>query len=132
MRALVLTRAVCARSCLQDTGLFGVYAVSEPTRAHTTAYHVIYELARLANNVTEEEVARARQQAKQAVFAELDGTEGVANDIGVQVWATSHCAVVFGADARALFRPVLPLCSRLIRWLQCRCLLRRRWRSVDV
>lgn len=69
----------------KDTGLFGVYAVGEPTKMWELCATVLYECVRLAHNVTEDEVARARTQLKTALLGSLDGSTAVCEDIGRQM-----------------------------------------------
>jgi processing peptidase subunit beta len=66
----------------KDTGLFGVYTVSEPTKLWELMATVMYESVRLAHNVGEDEVARARTQLKSALLGSLDGSTAVCEDIG--------------------------------------------------
>ena len=93
----------------KDTGLFGVYTVSEPTKvwelysegglgvvregvefpcARFVVLHscaVMYECVRLVHGTTEEEVSRAKTQLKTALLGGLDGTTAICEDIGRQV-----------------------------------------------
>lgn len=69
----------------KDSGLFGVYAVAEPTKLWELMATVMYETVRLAHNVTEDEVARARTQLKAALLGSLDGSTAVCEDIGRQM-----------------------------------------------
>jgi hypothetical protein len=69
----------------KDTGLFGVVASAEPTKAQALSYNILYEIVRLAHKPTEEEVARAQHQVKTALLAQLDGSAAISNDIGRQV-----------------------------------------------
>jgi mitochondrial-processing peptidase subunit beta len=69
----------------KDTGLFGVYTVSEPHKLWELLSTVMYESVRLAHNVTEDEVARARTQLKAALLGSLDGSTAVCEDIGRQM-----------------------------------------------
>lgn len=68
-----------------DTGLFGVYAIAEPTKLHALTYHIMYEMVRLCHETTEEEVARARTQLKTSFLSQLDGSTSVCEDIGRQL-----------------------------------------------
>jgi len=69
----------------KDTGLFGVHVITEPTKAQLTLYWVMYELARLGNNVSAEEVAKAKAALKTAYLAKLDTAPAVSADIGKQI-----------------------------------------------
>lgn len=69
-----------------DTGLFGIYMVSD--RKHgldDLIYEVQQEWVRICLNVTEGEVARAKQQLKAALLMSLDGTTNICEDIGRQM-----------------------------------------------
>ncbi|TPX54703.1 hypothetical protein PhCBS80983_g05829 [Powellomyces hirtus] len=69
-----------------DTGLFGVYAVTED-RMHLDdlVHHIQQEWHRLAMSVTSAEVFRAKNQLKTSLLLALDGTTPVAEDIGRQM-----------------------------------------------
>ncbi|KAJ3182381.1 55 kDa erythrocyte membrane protein [Geranomyces variabilis] len=69
-----------------DTGLFGVYAVSE-SRMHLDdlIHYIQQEWHRLAVAVTETEVFRAKNQLKTSLLLALDGTTPIAEDIGRQM-----------------------------------------------
>lgn len=69
----------------KDTGLFGVYAVAEPTSLWELSSEIMYEMVRLAHNVSDEEVERAKTQLKTALLGGLDGTTAVCEDIGRQM-----------------------------------------------
>ncbi|KAI9098071.1 Metalloenzyme, LuxS/M16 peptidase-like protein [Phlyctochytrium arcticum] len=69
-----------------DTGLFGVYAVTDNHRAlDDLIHHVQQEWHRLAMNISEAEVFRAKNQLKTSLLLALDGTTPVAEDIGRQM-----------------------------------------------
>ncbi|TPX51634.1 hypothetical protein SeMB42_g00115 [Synchytrium endobioticum] len=69
-----------------DTGLFGVYAVSENFTALDDLVHYIQrEWHRIAINLTDAEVFRAKNQLKTSLLLALDGTTPVAEDIGRQM-----------------------------------------------
>lgn len=70
-----------------DTGLFGVYAIAEPTKLHALMYTIMYEMVRLCHKTTDEEVARARTQLKTHMLGALDGSTAVCEDIGRQLTA---------------------------------------------
>lgn len=72
-------------TCYKDTGLFGVYAVANPSNLDDMAFHVFDEMMRLCFRTTEEEVARARNQLKAALLMHLDDTSAVCEDIGRQM-----------------------------------------------
>ena len=70
----------------KDTGLFGVYAVTENFEAIDDLNHYIQqEWHRLAINITDAEVFRAKNQLKTSLLLSLDGTTPIAEDIGRQL-----------------------------------------------
>jgi processing peptidase subunit beta len=68
-----------------DTGLFGVYFVAPSHGVFPSAQTVMYELARMTEEVTDEELQRAKQQLKTAMLMHIDGTTAVCEDIGRQM-----------------------------------------------
>jgi len=72
-------------SFFKDTGLLGVYVKSEPVTARSLMYTVMYELARLTNNVTDEEVARAKQQLLTSYLTHLANTAVISSNNGRQI-----------------------------------------------
>ncbi|KAJ3192779.1 55 kDa erythrocyte membrane protein, partial [Irineochytrium annulatum] len=69
-----------------DTGLFGVYAVSENREGlNDLVYYILEEWHRLSTSVTEEEVVRAKNGLKTALLLSLDGTTPVTEEIGRQM-----------------------------------------------
>ncbi|CAG8762077.1 2076_t:CDS:2, partial [Racocetra persica] len=72
-----------------DTGLFGIYLVSEnKTQLDDLVHFACKELWRLHTSVTEAEVERAKQQLKASLLLNLDGTTAIAEDIGRQLITT--------------------------------------------
>ncbi|CAG8608525.1 13917_t:CDS:2, partial [Cetraspora pellucida] len=72
-----------------DTGLFGIYLVSEnKTHLDDLVHFACKELWRLHTSVTEAEVERAKQQLKASLLLNLDGTTAIAEDIGRQLITT--------------------------------------------
>ena len=69
----------------KDTGLFGVYAVSEPTKAWELSCEILFEMVRLCHSVTPDEVAFAKTQLKNALLGGLDGSTTIFEDIGRQM-----------------------------------------------
>jgi processing peptidase subunit beta len=69
----------------KDTGLFGVYAVAEPTTIWELSCEMMAEMVRLAHGVTADEVAFAKTQLKTALLGGLDGSTAVFEDIGRQM-----------------------------------------------
>ncbi|XP_023523932.1 probable mitochondrial-processing peptidase subunit beta, mitochondrial [Cucurbita pepo subsp. pepo] len=69
----------------KDTGLFGVYAVAKPDCLDDLAYVIMSETTKLAFQVSEVNVTRARNQLKSSLLLHIDGTSPVAEDIGRQL-----------------------------------------------
>lgn len=74
-----------------DTGLWGIYMVSENKTAIDDLVHfALREWSRLSYNVSEAEVERAKSQLKASLLLSLDGTTAVAEDIGRQLVTTGR------------------------------------------
>ncbi|XP_077211809.1 putative mitochondrial-processing peptidase subunit beta, mitochondrial isoform X2 [Tasmannia lanceolata] len=69
----------------RDTGLFGVYSTAMPDCLHDLSLAIMEELRRMAYQVTEAEVIRARNQLKSALLLHIDGTSAVAENNGRQM-----------------------------------------------
>lgn len=79
-----------------DTGLFGIYAVTNNVMHMDDLIHYMQrEWHRLSMNITESEVFRAKNQLKTALLLSLDGTTPTAEDIGRQVlvYGKRHTAI---------------------------------------
>ncbi|KAI8803572.1 Metalloenzyme, LuxS/M16 peptidase-like protein [Cladochytrium replicatum] len=69
-----------------DTGLFGIYAVTQNFMALDDLVHNIQrEWHRLAITITDAEVFRAKNQLKTSLLLSLDGSQPIAEDIGRQI-----------------------------------------------
>ncbi|ORX58604.1 hypothetical protein BCR36DRAFT_580204 [Piromyces finnis] len=71
-----------------DTGLFGVYFITEPSsNLYGACKAIINEWMRLCDedNISEEEVSRAKNQLKTSLLLSLDGTTPIAEEIGRQM-----------------------------------------------
>ena len=68
-----------------DTGFFGVYAGTGAKECAQIAPVVVGELEAMASGATEEEAARARAQAKAALFMGLEGPSSRAEHIASQL-----------------------------------------------
>lgn len=74
-----------------DTGLWGIYLVSENTRKlNDLVHYALKEWNRLSVSVTPAEVERAKAQLKASLLLSLDGTTSIAEDIGRQIVTTGH------------------------------------------
>lgn len=67
---------------LQDTGLWGVYFVSDPLKIEDMIFNIQSEFMRLCTSVTEAEVARARSLLIANTLLQLDTSTAVCEDIG--------------------------------------------------
>lgn len=95
-----------------DTGLFGIYLVSDRTQGlDDLIYEVQQEWVRLCLSASEAEVARAKTQLKASLLLALDGTTALAEDIGRQIlvygrhhpWSEVH-AMIDAIDAATVRR----------------------------
>lgn len=69
-----------------DSGLFGVYAVADKhAELSDLAWVIMHEISKMAYNVGEEDIIRARNQLKASLLFAQDGPTGVAEDIGRQL-----------------------------------------------
>ncbi|GAA6024975.1 hypothetical protein JCM10207_008124 [Rhodosporidiobolus poonsookiae] len=76
-----------------DTGLWGIYAVSENvTNLDDLTHFIMKEWQRLATHPTEGEVQRAKAQLKASLLLGLDGTTAVAEELGRQIVTTGKRA----------------------------------------
>lgn len=69
----------------RDTGLFGIYSTAPPDCVHKLSSVIMEELRRLAYQVSEEEVMRARNQLKSSLLLHIDGSTAVAENNGRQM-----------------------------------------------
>lgn len=72
-------------SSFNDTGLFGLYAATSPDLVGELVEVTAGEMARFAETVSEEEVARARAQLKAGLLMSLESSAARAEQIGRQV-----------------------------------------------
>lgn len=68
-----------------DSGIFGIYAGTDPDRAEELVPVICGEVGRLADTLTEEEVARARAQLKASQLMSLESTTNRAEQVGTQL-----------------------------------------------
>lgn len=61
-----------------DSGLFGVYAVADPKTSNLDdlAWVIMHEISKMAYNVAEEDIVRARNQLKATLLFSQDGPSG--------------------------------------------------------
>merc|ERR1712106_139203 len=72
-------------TCYKDTGLWGIYFVTEMLKQDQMVYNIQQEWMRLATSVTEFEVNRAKNLLKTNMLLQLDGTTPICEDIGRQM-----------------------------------------------
>ena len=71
--------------------LWGIYLVTDQlTRVDDLVHFSLREWTRICNDVTENEVERAKAQLKASLLLSLDGTTAVAEDIGRQLLTTGR------------------------------------------
>jgi len=77
-------------TCYNDTGLFGVYWVSDTSKKEyiDDAVTLIQrEMVAITTGTTEEELAMAKNQLKYNMLVQMDGTSAVAEEMGRQMIA---------------------------------------------
>ncbi|XP_022114924.1 mitochondrial-processing peptidase subunit beta [Pieris rapae] len=87
-------------TCYKDTGLWGIYFVSEPMQIEDMLYNIQSEWMKLCTSVTEGEVERAKNLLKTNMLLQLDGTTPVCEDIGRQILCYNRRIPIHELDAR--------------------------------
>ena len=72
-------------TCYKDTGLWGIYFISEKTKVNDFLRHIIEQWHILCTSVTSEELERARNLLKTNMMLQLDGSTQICEDIGRQM-----------------------------------------------
>ena len=72
-------------TCYKDTGLWGIYFVTDAMHQEDVVFNIQNEWMRLATSVTDFEVNRAKNLLKTNMLLQLDGTTPVCEDIGRQM-----------------------------------------------
>lgn len=72
-------------TCYKDTGLWGIYFVTDALNQENMMFNIQQEWMRLATSVTDFEVARAKNLLKTNMLLQLDGTTPICEDIGRQM-----------------------------------------------
>lgn len=87
-------------TCYKDTGLWGIYFVSEPLQIEDMVYNIHTEWMKLCTSVTEAEVDRAKNLLKTNMLLQLDGTTPICEDIGRQILCYGRRIPIHELDAR--------------------------------
>lgn len=83
-----LARRISAfNTSYSDTGLFGVYAVAEPTALQDLTWYIMDSFVNLTYKTTEEQLHVAKTQLLATYMAQMDGSYPVCEDIGRQMLA---------------------------------------------
>ncbi|KAL1489442.1 hypothetical protein ABEB36_014336 [Hypothenemus hampei] len=72
-------------TCYKDTGLWGIYFVSDPLSIEDMVWNIQEEFMRLCVSVTEGEVERAKALLTASTLLQLDTSTAVCEDIGRQL-----------------------------------------------
>uniref|UniRef100_A0A1B6GLP2 Mitochondrial-processing peptidase subunit beta n=2 Tax=Cicadellinae TaxID=33370 RepID=A0A1B6GLP2_9HEMI len=87
-------------TCYKDTGLWGVYYVSERHDVEDMLFVIQGEWMRICNSLTDGEVERAKNLLKTNMLLQLDGTTPVCEDIGRQMLCYGRRIPVHELEAR--------------------------------
>jgi len=72
-------------TCYKDTGLWGVYFVTDKMNQENMIFNIQQEWMRMCTGITDFEVDRAKNLLKTNMLLQLDGTTPVCEDIGRQM-----------------------------------------------
>jgi len=72
-------------TCYKDTGLWGIYFVTDAMNQENMIINITQEWMRLCNNISDFEVERAKNLLKTSMLLQLDGTTPICEDIGRQM-----------------------------------------------
>lgn len=87
-------------TCYKDTGLWGIYFVSESLQIEDMLYNIQQEWMKLCTTVTDGEIERAKNLLKTNMLLQLDGTTPVCEDIGRQMLCYNRRIPIHELDAR--------------------------------
>lgn len=71
-------------TCYKDTGLWGIYFVSDPMKCADMMAGIQHEWMRICTMATDAEIERAKNLLKTNLLLQLDGTTPICEDIGRQ------------------------------------------------
>merc|ERR1712099_75970 len=72
-------------TCYKDTGLWGIYFVTDKLNQENMVYNIQNEWMRICTTITDFEVSRAKNLLKTNMLLQLDGTTPICEDIGRQM-----------------------------------------------
>jgi len=72
-------------TCYKDTGLWGIYFVTDALNQQNMVFNIQQEWMRICTSITEFEVNRAKNLLKTNMLLQLDGTTPICEDIGRQM-----------------------------------------------
>lgn len=72
-------------TCYKDTGLWGIYFVTDALNQENMIFNITQEWMRMCNSITDFEVDRAKNLLKTNMLLQLDGTTPICEDIGRQM-----------------------------------------------
>jgi len=72
-------------TCYKDTGLWGIYFVTDALNQQNMVFNIQNEWMRICTSITEFEVNRAKNLLKTNMLLQLDGTTPICEDIGRQM-----------------------------------------------
>ncbi|XP_002741599.1 mitochondrial-processing peptidase subunit beta-like [Saccoglossus kowalevskii] len=104
-------------TCYTDTGLWGMYFVTDNMNIDDMLFYVQNEWMRLCTSVTESEVTRAKNLLKTNMLLQLDGSTPICEDIGRQMLCYGRRMSLPELDARieaVTAKTVRDACTRYI------------------
>lgn len=72
-------------TCYKDTGLWGIYFVTDKMNQENMIYNIQMEWMRMCTGITDFEVDRAKNLLKTNMLLQLDGTTPICEDVGRQM-----------------------------------------------
>merc|ERR1719369_1040892 len=87
-------------TCYKDTGLWGVYYVTDAVNVNQMWHEVRSEWIRLWSTVKDSDVERAKNALKTDMLLQLDGTTAICEDIGRQMLCYGRRIPIHELEAR--------------------------------